>query len=256
MERDDLLTETKDSTVRRAWPLAGRDYLSDTPEARVRFAATTSMAATLVQEVNQPLTAASNYLFAVARRLRDLGEGYEEMLALIDNASSETLRAGEIIRRTRNFVVSGRVTGRRENVRTMVERALLLLNGSRDEGVEIDVKVPLDLFAKTDRIQIEQVLANLLANACAALAGEARPRIVVEAGWQGDEILIQVADNGPGLTPDAPDQLFEPREAGAAGVGLGLAICATIARAHGGRLWAGNGEKGGAVFSLALPPAL
>ena len=77
--------------------------------------------------MNQPLTAAANYLAACARRLRGLGDGHEDVLAMIDHASQETLKAGEIIRRTRNFVVNGRISGSRENLRTMVERAILML---------------------------------------------------------------------------------------------------------------------------------
>ncbi len=170
------------NAARRAWPLTGADCLLDSPEARLRLAATTAMAATLVHEVNQPLTAAANYLSAGARRLRALGEGYEDVLAMLDHASQETLKAGEIIRRTRNFVVSGRISGARENLRTMVERAILML-GERRDAVGITVNVPLDLYVKVDRIQIEQLLANLLANGCDALAG-ARGRLARARGGQ------------------------------------------------------------------------
>jgi two-component system sensor kinase FixL len=248
--------ETRDCTIRRPWPLAGRNCLLDTPEARVRLAATTAMASSLVHEVNEPLTAASNYLSACARRLRDLGAGHEDLLAMIDQASEETLKAGEIIRRTRNFVVNGRISGKRENLRTIVERAILMLNGGRREEIAIDTKVPLDLYVKVDRIQIEQLLANILLNACEALAGADSPRIAIDAAWAGDEIVIAIADNGPGLSEETLAHLFDPVFATrAAGLGFGLAIGATIAEAHGGRVWAGNGASGGAIFHVALPAA-
>jgi len=241
-------------TVKRPWPLAGRNSLIDSPEARVRLAAATSMASSLVHEVNEPLTAASNYLFACARRLRDLGEGFEDVLAMIDQASSETLRAGEIIRRTRNFVVNGRISGRRENLRIMVERAALMLNGARREEIAIATEVALDLFVKVDRVQIEQMLANLLRHACVALEGREAARIEVRAVRAGDEVRLGIADNGPGLSPEALDQLFDPVLASqAAGAGFGVAIAATIAEAHGGRIRAENGRDGGAVFHIALP---
>lgn len=241
----------------RAWPFAGRHCLVDSPEARVRLAATTSMASTLVHEVNQPLSAAANYLSACARRLRNLGEGHEELLAMIDHASQETLKAGEIIRRTRNFVINGRISGARENLRTIVERAILML-GERRDAVGITVNVPLDLYVKVDRIQIEQMLANLLANGCDALEGAEDGWIEIEAsraeGEGEDEILLTVADNGPGLTEDARAHLFEPlfttRELGA---GLGLAVALAIAEAHGGRLSAENVEGEGARFAVTLP---
>src|SRR5205085_778220 len=114
-----------------------------TPEARLRLAAATSMASTLAQELNQPLTAAVNSLSACTRRLRGLGEEYADVLAMLDHASQETLKAGDIVRRTRNFVVSGRVSLNRENLRTMVERAILMLGEGRDT-VGLTTAVPLD----------------------------------------------------------------------------------------------------------------
>src|SRR5205085_6513950 len=119
-------------TIERAWPLPGGACMPDTPEARLRLAAATSMASTLAQELNQPLTAAVNSLSACTRRLRGLGEEYADVLAMLDHASQETLKAGDIVRRTRNFVVSGRVSLNRENLRTMVERAILMLGEGRD----------------------------------------------------------------------------------------------------------------------------
>src|SRR6218665_2244322 len=242
-------------TARRPWPLAGANCLLDTPEARIRLAAATSMASTLVHEVNQPLTAASNYLAACARRLRNLGEGYEDLLAMLDHASQETLKAGDIIRRARNFVVNGRISGARENLRTMVERALLMAGECRDQ-VGITTEVPLDLFVRADRIQIEQLLANLLVNACEALAGRDESWIEIEAAETDGEILISIADNGPGLTAEAMAHLFEPLfTTRPLGTGLGLAVVAAIAEAPGGRVRGENGPAGGAISGVALPPA-
>lgn len=245
--------------TQRAWPFAGRHCLVDSPQAHLRLAATTSMASTLVHEVNQPLSAAANYLSACARRLRNLGEGHEELLAMINHAAQETLKAGEIIRRTRNFVINGRISGNRENLRTIVERAILML-GERRDAVGITVHVPLDLYVTVDRIQIERMLANLLANGCDALEGAEDGWIEIEAsrteGEGQDEILLTVTDNGPGLTEEARAHLFEPlfttRERGA---GLGLAVALAIAEAHGGRLQTETPEDGGARFAVTLPAA-
>ena len=230
-------------TVHRAWPPAGGACLPDTPEARLRLAAATSMASALAHEVNQPLTAAASSLSACARRLRALGEEHADVLAMLDHASQETLRAGDIIRRTRNFVVSGRVSAGRENLRTMVERAILML-GERRDAVGRTTNVPLDLFVTADRIPFEQAIANLLLEACAALAGRPDGWIELEARRDGDRVLLVVADNGPGFaTPD-------PEEAG-----LGLAVAALIAEAHGGSLAAAERPEGGARFELSLPAA-
>lgn len=233
-------------------PLAGASCFADTADARLRVAAVTTMAATLVHELNQPLTAAASSLSACARRLRSRGEGNADVLAMLDHATQETLRAGEIIRRTRNFVISGRISPERENLRTMVERALLML-GERRESVGITTNVPLHLFVNADRLQIEQALANLLLHACESLAGRADGWIELEAEQVDQEVVLTIADNGAGLTEPALAQLVAP--AGPEGSGLGLAVTSLIAAAHGGSLSAENRTEGGARFALTLPVA-
>jgi two-component system sensor kinase FixL len=233
------------ATIERPWPLPGGACLPDTADARLRLAAATSMASTIVHEINQPLTAAASSLSACARRLRGLGEDYADVRAMLGHASQETLKAGDIIRRTRNFVVSGRVSAERENLRCMVERAILML-GERRDAVGLTTEVPLDLFVKADRIPLEQALANLLLNACAALEGRADGWIELEAKRVDGQILLAVADNGPGLTEAAPD---------GEGSGFGLAVASLIAEAHGGRLTAASRPAGGARFELSLPDA-
>jgi two-component system sensor kinase FixL len=243
----DLLMPPEAPTIERPWPLPGGACLPDTPDARLRLAAATSMASTLAHEVNEPLTAAASSLSACARRLRALGEEHADVLAMLEHASQETLRAGDIIRRTRNFVVSGRVSAGRENLRTMVERAILTL-GERRDAVGLTTAVPLDLFVAADRIPFEQAIANLLLNACAALEGRVDGWIELEARRADDMVLLAVADNGPGLAEAAPS-------AGPGGDGFGLAVATLIAEAHGGRLTAANRPEGGARFELALPAA-
>lgn len=114
-------SESSESGSKQPRPAFGRYCLLDTPDARVRLAAMTTMASMLAHEVNQPLTAATNFIHASARRLRQKGEGFEDVLAMIEEASQETVKAGEIIRRMRSFIVSGKVSGRRENLARMVE---------------------------------------------------------------------------------------------------------------------------------------
>ena len=233
------------------------DYcLLDTPDARVRLAATTTMASALAHEVNQPLTAAANYMHACASRLRSRGEGHEDLLAMIEHASSETLKAGEMIRRMRNFIVSGKVSGRRENLRTMVERVLATLAAGDGPDVEIVRSIPLTDFVIGDRIQIEQVLSNLLRNAFEALEGQPQRRIAIGSARRGAKIVVRIEDSGPGLPDVAPQELFAPQvTTKSGGRGLGLAICKAIVDGHGGRIWAEAVERGGAAFSFALPAA-
>lgn len=240
-----LLMPPELPTIERPWPLLGGACLPDTPEARLRLAAATAMASTLAQEVNQPLTAAANSLSACMRRLRALGDDYADVRAMLDHANQETLKAGDIIRRTRNFVVSGRVSPSRENLRTMVERAILMLGEGRD-SVGLTTEVPLDLFVQADRLPLEQALANLLSNACAALAGRADGWIELEAMPADGMILLAITDNGPGLATPAP---------AAEGPGFDLAIARLIVEAHGGKLTAANRAEGGARFEMTLPAA-
>lgn len=239
-----------------SWPMFGRYCTLDTPDARVRFAAATTMASTLAHEVSQPLTAAANYMHACATRLRSRGEGYDDLLAMIEHASRETLKAGDIIRRTRSFIVNGRIAGRRENLRTMIERVTSALSRPGAADVEISTTIPLNLFVVADRIQIEQVFSNLVRNACDAIDGREEGRIAIGATPEGDEIVVRIEDNGRGLSPEALENIFEPLfTTKPNGLGLGLAICKTIVEAHGGRISAGNLEGGGAAFSVTLPAA-
>lgn len=245
-----------DSSEARSWPPFGDYCLLDTPDARVRLAATTSMASTLANELNQPLTAAANYMHACASRLRSRGEGFEDLLEMIEHASSETLKAGEIIRRVRSFIVTGRISGRCENLRTMVERVAAAVASAGWAEVEIVRAVPLTDNVVGDRIQIEQVLSNLLRNACEALEGRAPRRIVIASTRSGGEIVVRIEDSGPGLPAEALADPFAPHfTTKAGGRGLGLAICRTIVEAHGGWIRAENPAHGGAAISFALPAA-
>jgi C4-dicarboxylate-specific signal transduction histidine kinase len=240
----------------QAWPMFGRYCLLDTPEARVRLAATTTMASTLAHEVSQPLTSATNYMHACAGRLRGKGDGFEDVLAMIDHASRETLRAGEIIRRMRSFIVTGKVAGRPENLRIMVERVTSVLGELATHDVDIVKAIPLTHFVVADRIQIEQVFSNILTNACQALEGRCERRISISAVAIGDEIVVRIEDRGPGLSDDVLTRLFEPLFSTRPGAtGFGLSICKAIVEAHGGRIWAENAKEGGAAFNVALPAA-
>jgi C4-dicarboxylate-specific signal transduction histidine kinase len=245
-----------DSSAASPWPDLGHYCLLDTPDARIRLAATTTMASTLANEVNQPLTAAANYMYACASRLRSRGEGYEDLLAMIENASREALKAGEIIRRMRSFIVTGKIASRNENLRTMIERVTSVLTFPAGSDIEIVKAVPLTHFVMVDRIQIEQVFANVLRNACEALQGRERRRIAISATEIGEEIVVRIEDSGQGLPEEAPERVFEPHfTTKPAGLGLGLPICKSIVDAHGGRIWAENGQDGGAAISVALPAA-
>ncbi len=238
-------------------PPLGRACLLDTPDARVRLAAMTAMASTLAHELSQPLTAATNYIHACAGRLRDRGEGCEDLLAMIEQAAHQTVKAGEIIRRMRSFIVTGKITGRRENLGAMIDKARS--GPVCPDGAEVEIVTAIEpdaRFVFADRIQIEQVLAIILANACEALDGCPVRRIAIDAARLDEEVVVRIRDSGPGLSDDALARLFEPLfTTKAGGMGLGMPICKAIVEAHGGRLWAESPAGGGALFGVALPAA-
>jgi PAS domain S-box-containing protein len=227
-----------------------------------RFNTAGQLAAAMAHELNQPLTAATNSLNA-ARRL--LGKNGHSMSGKVEEAMSEaaeqTLRAGQIIRRLRDFVTRGETEKRIENVAAMIEDAsALALTGAKALGVQVRFRFdPKVSHAFVDRIQIQQVLINLMRNALEVLAGSVRRDLEVKTRLLDDETVeIAVADSGPGLNQNVADRLFEPFVSTKRhGMGLGLSICRSIIEAHGGQLRSGTDPGGRTIFrfTVAAVPA-
>jgi two-component system sensor kinase FixL len=223
-------------------------------EGRRRLCALEVLAPTLIHEVAQPLTAASYYLAACAEQLRRRCTGTDEMLTMIERAQEQTTKAIGIIQGMRNFVINGEIAARPEELRGIIDSALAAV----PEIATVDV-VHADSSTGTlvvvDRLQVEQVLTNLFANAVQAMEGSALRRLTISTRETASETQIVVEDSGPGLADEAFARLFEPffttkRQ----GMGLGLSICRTIVEAHGGRLWPDGPLEGrGATFNLTLP---
>jgi PAS domain S-box-containing protein len=222
-----------------------------------RLSAVGQMAGALAHELNQPLTAATNYAKA-ARRLFTSGERdkLDRVPQVIDEAAEEVLRAGQIIHRLRDFVSSGETERRVESVVTMVEEASgLALTGAGAIGVRVGFCFDPDAGrAFVDRIQIQQVLVNLMRNALEAMATSKRRELEVTTTLlDGETVEIAVADSGPGLAKEVANRLFEPFVSTKAnGMGLGLSICRSIVEAHGGRLKGEPNLGGGTVFRFTL----
>lgn len=223
-----------------------------------RLSAMGTMASTLAHELNQPLTAIANYLEA-GRDMIDDGDA--EMLPTvreaIDLAATEALRAGAIVRRLRSFVARGDVDKRVEGLAPLVEDASrLALIGARERGVR--AFYALDPAARTilaDRVQIQQVIVNLVRNAIEALSDSpARDVTITTEVLPDDMVRIAVKDTGPGISPDVAAHLFEAfATTKDSGMGLGLSICRTIVEAHGGRIWAETSATGGTIMQFTLP---
>lgn len=244
-------TDRKDS----APPL--RSCHLQSPEKRLRLVAMTSMAWTLVHELSQPLTSAMNYTRVGALDLRRRGEGFEDLLGLIEDAGKEVVRASEIIGRMRSFLVTGRVAARRENLRRMIVNATPAM--ASDDRLDVEIVTTIGSGAScvaADRVQIEQALSVILRNACEAVAGCAVRRISIDASRVGDEVVVLIQNSGPGLSRDEAERVFEPFfTTKPEGLGLGMPICRTIVEAHRGRVWVESPTSGRVVFGLSLPSA-
>jgi two-component system sensor kinase FixL len=215
------------------------------------------MAAGLAHEINQPLAAIGNYV-AACQRLLDRGKP-EEAIAASQKASDQVRRAGEIIRRLRDFVRRNDSEKRLEPLAVVIEEATALgFAGMKSLGVHVELRVAPDASeAFIDKVQIQQVLVNLIRNALEAMTGRTRRELAISTAPRDMEwIEIRVVDTGPGLAPEVREQLFQPFvSTKAGGMGVGLSLCRSIVEAHGGDLIAGNNEGGGATFIMTLPRA-
>jgi two-component system sensor kinase FixL len=219
------------------------------------------MASALAHEINQPLAAASNYLQA-ARRLGakcDPGEGRRIDEAL-EHAIRQVERASQILRRLRTFIKKGDPELEPEEVAELIEEgSAIALVGARERGVTVRLRAAARLPAVlVDKIQIQQVIVNLMRNAIEAMEQSPRRELTVTAELTGDarQIIVRIVDTGPGLAPTVAEKLFQPFVTTKAhGMGVGLSICRSIVAGHGGELVAQANPEGGTIFSFTLPLA-
>lgn len=225
-----------------------------------RVSAMGTMASTLAHELNQPLTAVANYVEAIRDMLaKPEPDDIPMIREALDDTAKEALRAGHIVRRLRDFVARGEVEKTIENLPILInEAAVLGLIGAREKAVE--PRFDLDPYASpvlVDKVQIQQVLINLIRNAVEAMAdGPVRQLTVSSRPDVPGFVRVVVADTGPGISPEVAAQLFTAFvSTKAEGMGLGLSICRTIVEANGGRIWAQPGEMGGTEFHFTLVSA-
>jgi two-component system sensor kinase FixL len=226
-----------------------------------RISAMGTMASTLAHELNQPITAIANYAEAVRDLLAVPDPGDLPMIReALDDTAREALRAGHIVRRLREFVARGDVEKSIEKLPELInEAAALGLLGAREQGVE--TRFDLDPYASpvlVDRVQIQQVLINLVRNAVEAMQGGEPRRLTITSRADAEPGLVRVtvADTGPGVAPEAAGQLFTAFfSTKSEGMGLGLSICRTIIEANGGRIWMEPGRGGGTEFHFTLVKA-
>jgi len=243
--------------IRRAKAYAERLAEIQAQMIRVsRLNAMGEMAGSLAHELNQPLTAIANYLNAAEQLLgrEDVPAG--RVSELVRKAGDQAVRAGQIVSRVRANVDRGEIALAEESAAGMVQEAAEVAAGG--EGRDgLVARYDFDRGADkvmADRIQVQQVVLNLVRNAVEAMAG--RPRRELRVGSQAVEpgfLQFYVADTGPGISPQVADRLFQPFVTGKAdGMGVGLSISRNIIEAHGGRMWVEANSDGGATFHFTL----
>jgi PAS domain S-box-containing protein len=257
---EEVVAVARDVTDRHRAEEQARQHLQSLAHV-ARVSSMGEMASAIAHEVNQPLTAIANYVYACMRLLRRGASTQDEALEVMQRVATEAERAGEVVRKMRSFVrgEEGQVSAVDANF-LVTEVLRLAAPEARQSGVELVQALDYELpEVCADSIQIQQVLLNLVRNAVEAIvAGGARERNVRIETARGETgfVEIRVADTGPGLAAEALEKVFEPfYTTKAEGIGIGLALSRSIADAHGGRLWATAAPGRGATFHLSLPIA-
>lgn len=212
------------------------------------------VASSLAHEVNQPLAAILNYL-QVGKQIAE-GPGDEPMRNILEKVEAQTTRAAEIVKRLRNFIDRRDFERRPESPTKIIEEALALgVVGPSTRAARITLQLMLDApNVDVDRVQIQQVLVNLIRNALDAMEGQQKRELAIASTLENDNVKIAVRDTGPGISADVRDKIFgafvstKPQ-----GMGVGLSICKAIVENHGGRIWFETNESGGTTFSFTLP---
>jgi two-component system sensor kinase FixL len=222
-----------------------------------RLTAMGEMASTLAHELNQPLSAIANYMKGSRRLLEQSTDERSEMIRqAMDSAAEQAMRAGQIIRRLRDFVARGESERRVESVSKLVEEAsALALVGIKDQGIHVRFQLSRSNdLALVDKVQIQQVLLNLIRNAIEAMQDSNRRDLLISTAPAEDSMLmISVADTGSGIAPEVSSQLFQPFVTTKRhGMGVGLSISRTIIEAHGGRIWIEPNPDGGTIFRFTV----
>jgi len=245
--------------VRRAKAYA--DRLAETQNHLIHVArlnAMGEMAGSLAHELNQPLTAIANYLNA-AQQLLGRDAPNARVGELLQKASDQAVRAGQIVARVRGKLDRGEIETARESLSSLAHEAVdVAIAGVAKDDVAI--RYEFDRAADqvlADRIQVQQVVLNLVRNAVEAMAGSPRRELHIGSREGAPGFLdVHVADTGPGVSPEVADRLFQPFVTGKAdGMGVGLSISRNIIEAHGGRMWTSRNGDGGATFHFSLPRA-
>jgi two-component system sensor kinase FixL len=253
-----IIPEGRDITDSHLAEEEARRHLQEVAHM-MRLGTMGEMASTIAHELNQPLTALVSYCGTARSMTETLPSQPEKLVGILDRATQQAHRASEIIRHFREFVCKGNQQRQRLSLDNLVEGAIELLRGElRNAGVTPELHLGGgDCWVYVDRIQLEQVIINLLRNSIDAIVQSGREdgRIDVYSRIHPDNTAeVAVIDNGTGVAPELLAHVFEPFRTGkTTGMGMGLSISRSIIEAHGGRLWNNKYQQGGAQFGFTLP---
>lgn len=256
--RAELRGVLTDVTARRQAEELARRHQADLAHVQ-RVATVGEMTAQVAHEINQPLAAIVNFADGLVLRLRSGAVDQDTVRNVSAQIAAEGRRAAEVIRRLREFVRKGDLQSEPTDLNDLVREVLALLEvDARRHAIalRVDLDETLGLLS-LDRIQIQQVVVNLVRNAIEAIAAtDAGERSVVVATRldDGNAVRLAVRDTGVGLPSGANGDIFEAfYTTKPDGLGIGLAISRSIVEAHGGRLWAEPADGRGATFLVSLP---
>jgi len=222
-----------------------------------RVSAVGEMGSTLAHELTQPLSAAMGFVEASAALIdRGNGEGHTRVRELMDQAVTQTRRAGDVLRRLREFAGRGDTERSVLDINTVVKEICeLTMLGTASESIDLKMSLADDLpSVLIDHVQIQQVIHNLVRNSIDALSDSDGSTIVVTTLARGDMVEVSVGDDGPGFPETIRESLFEPFVSTKLdGIGIGLSICRSIVDAHGGRIVVDDNPRGGARISFTVP---
>jgi two-component system, LuxR family, sensor kinase FixL len=221
-----------------------------------RFTLVSGMASALAHEINQPMTAARALARAIQELMRAPNIDHARTDGNLTNLVAQIDHAAGVVRRMRDFLRRGHPHVSTIDALSMLDDALILVRAeARAKAIEIVLDVPAALPPlHGDRIQLQQVILNLVRNAMEALAGHTDGTVRIGVRRFDDRVELSVADNGPGIEAALAARLFEPLTTSKPdGLGLGLSICASIVQLHGGRIWLHSGATGATEFRFSLP---
>ena len=222
-----------------------------------RLSSVGTMASALAHELNQPLTVVTNYLEA-ARDLLDApdADSMKMVQEALGEAAKQSVRAGQIVRKLRDYVSRGEVEKRPTDLVPLLGDTLALIQTEMNQSAgTINVSVAENTpHVMIDPIQIQQVVINILRNALEAMSGLPKPEITISASAADNGmVIVAIEDNGPGIDREVSEHLFRPLASSkTTGMGLGLSICRTIVEAHGGTIEAMPAGEQGTRFAFTL----